>query len=187
MSAQDQSKWNERHAHGDPGEPPGPFWRRVSPWIPQQGTALDVAGGLGRHAFAMARHGLRVTLLDVSDVAVAAVNARATELALNVVARQWDLETNGVPAELHDVVWCTFFWEAAVWAALEHVVKPGGVLCLAHPTQLNLQRHARPSARWLLAPGAIHAVVPGWERLWEFEDWTPQGTHEAQLVARRPR
>lgn len=183
----DQHRWDSRYAQEQGPEQPAALWSHARAFLPRVGTALDVAGGTGRHAFVLAQHGLRVTLLDVSAVAVDTVNQHARAHGLAVTAHQWDAAVAPLPEGRWDVVWCTFFHDVTVWGALASRVAPGGVLCVAHPTQRNLERNAHPSARWLGAPGEVAALAPGWERLWEFEGWTPGGTHEGQLVARAPR
>ena len=56
----------------------------VAEQLPMKGRALDVAGGTGRHARWLAQRGLRVTLCDISPVALAAARGSATAARLDV-------------------------------------------------------------------------------------------------------
>ena len=50
----------------------------------------------------------------------------------------------------------------------------------------NLERHARPSARWLLDDGELRQV-PGLRTLHHHEDWNAAGRHEVSWVGERSR
>src|SRR5213075_3071128 len=66
----DRERWNARWRE-QAGElaPPAAFVVEHTALLPASGRALDVAGGAGRHAVWLARAGLDVTMIDVSDVA----------------------------------------------------------------------------------------------------------------------
>ncbi len=57
------------------------------------GVALDLACGLGRHAWFLARQGWQVTAVDSSEVAISKLRdaARATGLAMMPAWRTWVL------------------------------------------------------------------------------------------------
>jgi SAM-dependent methyltransferase len=64
--------WEHGEFHGDPGEPisrwtvPYVNHMLLDPWLPPQGSALDVGCGRGVETVRMARRGLSVTALDIS-------------------------------------------------------------------------------------------------------------------------
>lgn len=63
---------------------------------------------------------------------------------------------------------------------------PGGLLVFCQPTERNLERNPRPSARFLLKEGELAELVPeGLEILSLEEAWLEEDRHEARLVARR--
>jgi SAM-dependent methyltransferase len=175
-------KWNERwKERGAPGEPSS-FLRELDDLLPRVGRALDVAGGAGRHALWLARRGLDVTLVDISDEALAIARAagepRLTTLAL-------DLDHQPLPAGPFDLITLFFFLDRRVYAELPMRLAPGGMVIVVHPTRTNLERHASPAAQFLLAPGELPRLVPGVEILRHEEYWSAEGRHEARLVARR--
>ena len=69
--------------------------------------------------------------------------------------------------------------------ALPIVLAPGGTLVVIQPTRTNLQRHAKPSERFLLEDGELPRLVSDLELLHYEEGWLDEGRHEAVLVARR--
>jgi len=117
--------------------------------VPDTGSAasvIDIGGGTGGFAVRVAELGHRVTVIDPSPDALAALGRRADEsgVADLVTGQQGDLGTlpDLVPAGSADVVLCHGVLEivddpAAALAAIADALRPGGVLSL-----LVNQRHA---------------------------------------------
>ncbi|WP_205474650.1 methyltransferase [Nocardioides sp. SYSU D00038] len=110
---------------------------------------LDIGGGTGTSAVRVAELGHRVSVVDPSPDALAALARRARERGLEVAGQQGDLSTLlevSAPASA-DVVLCHGVLEvvddpAAALATLREVLRPGGTLSL-----LLAQRHAAVIAR----------------------------------------
>src|SRR4051794_29422638 len=110
---------------------------------------LDIGGGTGGLAVRIGELGHRVTVVDPSPDALAALDRRAREHDVAVAGRQGDLSMllDVVAAGSADVVLCHGVLEivddpAAALAALARVLRPGGTLSL-----LVNQRHAAVVAR----------------------------------------
>ena len=110
---------------------------------------LDIGGGTGGLAVRIGALGHRVTVVDPSPDALAALDRRAREHDVAVTGRQGDLSSllDVVGPDSADVVLCHGVLEvvddpAAALATLARVVRPGGVLSL-----LVAQRHAAVIAR----------------------------------------
>jgi SAM-dependent methyltransferase len=110
---------------------------------------LDIGGGTGGLAVRIGALGHRVTVVDPSPDALAALDRRAREHDVAVTGRQGDLSSllDVVGPGSADVVLCHGVLEvvddpAAALATLARVVRPGGVLSL-----LAAQRHAAVVAR----------------------------------------
>ena len=89
MNREEQrAHWDLKYEGGLPSlTEPDPFFisayeRFVDPSFPKAGVALDLAGGLGRHALWLASRNWQVTVVDVSDVAIG--NLRQAALDRNV-------------------------------------------------------------------------------------------------------
>ncbi|WP_028645706.1 methyltransferase domain-containing protein [Nocardioides sp. URHA0020] len=124
-------------------------WDAVHPHVAPGADVLDIGGGTGGFAVRVARLGARVTVVDPSPDALAALARRARELAVDVSAQQGDLSTllEVTGPDSADLVLCHGVLEvvddpAAALATLRRVLRPGGVLSL-----LVAQRHAAVVAR----------------------------------------
>jgi SAM-dependent methyltransferase len=178
--------WNARYREEGAPETPSPFVVGLAPLLPDHGRALDVAGGAGRHALWLARHGLDVTLADLSEVALALAADRARRAGLPLVTLQVDLEAAPLPAGPWDVVLCAYFLHRPLLAALPAALAPGGLLAIAHATRSNLKAHPRPGPDHVLEDGELPGLVRGLDVLTYEEGWLESGRHEARLVARKP-
>lgn len=95
------------------------------------GTALDVAGGVGRHTLWLAQRGWMVKLLDVSEVGME--HARKTIFASGAEAgvefEVADLQIcRGLGEDQYDLILVFFFLQRELFPALLSALKPGGLL-----------------------------------------------------------
>lgn len=125
-------------------------WEALGPVLDQPALdVLDIGGGTGGFAVRVAGLGHRVTVVDPSPDALAALARRAREDSVEVAGQQGDLGSllELVGAASADVVLCHGVLEvvddpAAALAAIREVLRPGGRLSL-----LVAQRHAAVIAR----------------------------------------
>jgi SAM-dependent methyltransferase len=126
-------------------------WEALAPVLADRDglDVLDIGGGTGGFAVRVAELGHRVSVVDPSPDALAALDRRAREQGVAVTGQQGDvadlLEVTG-PASA-DVVLCHGVLEvvddpAAALATIRQVLRPGGTLSL-----LVAQRHAAVVAR----------------------------------------
>lgn len=183
-----RERWNTSWQQRAEEREPAAFLTRRAHLLPDRGRVLDVAGGDGRNAVWLAQHGLEVTLVDVSDVAVDRAAARAAAAGVSIEAIRRDVERRGLPPGPWDVIVITYFLDRAVLRQAPGLLAVDGLLLFAHPTVRNLERHDRPSRAWLLAEGELDeltAALDGVEVVEASEGWTEEDRHEARLVARR--
>jgi 2-polyprenyl-3-methyl-5-hydroxy-6-metoxy-1,4-benzoquinol methylase len=89
-----RSHWDIKCTQGLPSlETPDPFFisafdRFVADRFPNGGLALDLAGGVGRHALWLARKNWTVTVIDISEVAIRQLGQkmRQQDLSLELLA-----------------------------------------------------------------------------------------------------
>ncbi len=110
---------------------------------------LDIGGGTGGFAVKVAELGHRVSVVDPSPDALAALARRAREVGVEVAGQQGDLSSlvATVGTDSADVVLCHGVLEvvddpATALATIREVLRPGGTLSL-----LVAQRHAAVLAR----------------------------------------
>jgi tellurite methyltransferase len=190
MSIADRERWDSRYrTEGAESTTPSDFLLTLADVLPRAGRALDVAGGAGRHAIWLARRGLAVTVVDISQAGLDLARAAAAEAGVSLDLVRADLEEEPLPAGPFDVVLCFNFLRRPLFNAFPAVLAPGGLLVYRQPTKSNLTRHARPPAGFLLDDGELPALVQGLEVLRHQEGWFPPGAavqyHEARLLARR--
>lgn len=186
MAAGDRGRWDARWAAAaspEVAEPSG-FLRSLDDLLPRAGRALDVAGGAGRNALWLARRGLAVTLVDVSPVALERAHLVATAAGLGLELLAHDLDDGALPSGPFALVLSLDFLSRPLFAAFPAALGPDGLLVYAQPTTRNLERHAHPSARFLLGEGELPALVRDLEVLRYEEGWFDD-RHEARLVARK--
>jgi tellurite methyltransferase len=187
MSEEDRRKWNTRYREQAGTQEPSGFLRSLAEQLPSTGRALDVAGGSGHDALWLARRGLDVTLVDVSDVALERAVEAARESGVSLRVQRLDLEVEPLPPGPFEVVLCLNYLWRPLFATFPEVLAPGGLLVFAQPTRSNLQRNPHPSARFLLEDGELPRLLQDLEVVSSTEAWTGEGRHEARLVARRAR
>ena len=129
---------------------------------PGASTSLDIGGGTGGFAVRVAELGHRVTVVDPSPDALAALARRAREVGVEVAGQQGDLASlpELVGPAGADVVLCHGVLEvvddpAAALATIREVLRPGGRLSL-----LVAQRHAAVIARAMAGHVAAGARAP---------------------------
>ncbi len=191
MAHDDRERWNARYrAGGHSSASPSPVLLEMESWVPDQGRVLDLAGGVGANALWLAQRGLAVTLADVSEVALAVAVERALGVGVDVGVAALDLETEPVPAGPWAMVLCCNYLQRDLTRRVAEVLKVGGRWMWIHPTVENLQRHAKPGARFLLEPGEAVglAEAAGLRILVAEETWVGDGDgvrHLARVVAER--
>lgn len=191
----DRERWNARWRE-QAGElaPPAAFVVEHTALLPTVGRALDIAGGAGRHTVWLARAGLDVTMIDVSDVALERAERRA--VAAKVIDRvrllRIDLTepspTGDLPTGPFAVIVMFHYLDRVRRDAIAGLLDDGGLLITCQPTVRNLERHPRPGKDYLLGEGELRAwaEAAGLDIVVSREGWNVEGRHEAELIAKRP-
>lgn len=144
------------------GEPYAEFERLIAE-IGRGGEALDLGCGQGRDALMLAKHGYRVTGVDVSSVGVAQMLSRARELGLQVFGVVGDVYMFPFEA-LYDLVVLDAFLHFAKDAPRElellgrcaQHLQEQGLLCLfVHKTPQKLRAFRK----------GLRSLGSGWEKI----------------------
>ncbi len=151
--------------------------------------AIDLAGGVGRHAIWMAQRGWQVTLVDVSDEAVAIAKRNAGDAEVSLDLRLEGLEEFVVQAEEEqfDLILVFFFLQRELFPAFIKILKPGGIILYKTYTveQLKLRPGQGPShPMHLLKSNELLRAFSSLEVQYYRETVKDRGV--AELVARKP-
>jgi 2-polyprenyl-3-methyl-5-hydroxy-6-metoxy-1,4-benzoquinol methylase len=184
---QEREDWNRRYGRGEHLERnPNAFLLKaygefVAPRFPAGGTALDVAGGIGRHAIWLAQRGWEVTLVDISDVGVRMALESAASAGVTIHGEAADLRTHDCGRSLFDLILVFYFLERSIFPALATALKPGGLILYKTYTRKHRKFRGCSHPMYFLEPGELRSAFPGFEVLRYRES---KGM--AELVARKP-
>jgi len=143
MSSEDRSedrsedqrvRWDIKYEQGLPSlTEPDPFFisayeRFVNPSLPRPGKALDLAGGLGRHALWLASRHWQVTVVDLSDVAIGKLSQAALELKVNVELFAGDAAEYKLEPAHFDLIVLFYHLDRSLFPKIVSALKPGGLL-----------------------------------------------------------
>jgi SAM-dependent methyltransferase len=185
----DRARWNARYAGGfEASFEPHPLTvRALSLGLPD-GPVADLACGPSGSALLAAAAGRRVTAVDISEVALDLLAARARRrgLAGLITLVHADLAEWRVAPGGYALVLGTGYWDRVVFAAAAAAVAAGGALGWeAFTAAAGAVRPGLP-AEWCLAPGEPASLLPaGFTVLGQ--DELPDSEHgdRRRLLARR--
>jgi tellurite methyltransferase len=139
MTMDEKASWNKKYSEGSHASlEPDPFLvSACQEFLSGQraGSALDVAGGVGRHAIWLAQRGWRVRLLDISEVGIGLAEKNAAK-ALGPVAKEFLISAEAADLnkmrsfgdQQYDLVLVFFYLQRELFPALISALKPGGFL-----------------------------------------------------------
>jgi tellurite methyltransferase len=151
------------------------------------GLALDVAGGVGRHAIWLAERGWRVQLMDISEVGLAQAreNAGRSVAGLSIATELRDLNTaQDLGRDQFELVMVFFFLQRELFPALITALKPGGHLIYKTYTTEQQRFDGGPTHPMFLLQHneLLHAFSS--LRVLHYHE-TTEGKGVAELVARK--
>jgi SAM-dependent methyltransferase len=189
MSARDREKWDARYgetATRKELEPSGTLALLSSvPPPASNAVALDLACGLGRNTFALARLGYHVVAADISAVALRSiVRRRQPGVSVNVV--QIDVEQLPFAPASFDLVAQVSFLDRRALPGLLASVKPGGLFLLDTFAGSPAPDAAGPRCSdHRLQDGELRRIFDGWDLL-HLEERRASESRATVLARRRP-
>ena len=105
--------------------------------------------------------GFAVDAVDVSDVAVTALQAAALAGELSVDARRVDLESESLPVARYDVIVQINYLQRDLFVALERALRPGGVLIVETVSRAHVEELGKSfDPRYVLADNELLRSFP---------------------------
>jgi 2-polyprenyl-3-methyl-5-hydroxy-6-metoxy-1,4-benzoquinol methylase len=184
----ERESWNRRYAEGEHmAFEPDPFLLTaygefIQPLFPRHGVALDVAGGLGRHAIWMAELRWKVTVVDISEVAFEKAQRKAEERGVAIDFLVRDLNSWSPDRKKYDLILVFFYLQRDLFPALEAALKPGGLLLCKTYTEEHKKFQGGPSREdYFLKENELLRAFPSLRTLYYRETVQEKGI--AELVA----
>ena len=186
-SCPDAERWDARYA--EEGEEwlersPRPLLLNYANALPTSGLALDAASGVANNGAYLARLGLRVIALDISENGLRLAMRRAREEGLDLSAAVYDLSSPWLPPNRFDVIVNFRFLERATFPVYRQALKNGGWLFFE-----TFVKTAGDSDRpeYYLNAGELKQAFQDFEILnWKEAKIPGADRATAQLVARKP-
>ena len=187
-----RERWNQKYREASGAGTwtvPDPFLAQafskyILPLFPCGASALDLAGGAGRHAIWLAQQGWEVTLIDISETGVEQARQNAGPLASHIHFVVDDLTRFKASQTQFEVVMACFYLERKIFSEMVKVVRPGGLLVYKTHTLAQAKMTGGPkNPAHLLEPGELLQLARGLCVLHYQEEAAKKAT--AELVARK--
>ena len=196
--------WDERYSTDDYlfGTEPAVFLQSCTPLIEPGQRALAVADGEGRNSVYLAGHGLEVTAMDASSVAIDKARSLAIANGVEVDLRCADIADWDWEPDAYDLVVAIFIQfldpdqRSVVFEGMQRTLRPGGRLLLHgyRPEQVDYGTGGPPVREFMYTDTLLRAAFADLEieRLESYDAEIVEGTGHVgmsaliDLVARKP-
>lgn len=186
----DQARWDARYRNARSIGRPAGVLEHYQRLLPQEGTALDLACGLGGNAILLAQQGLETHAWDISPVALQTLAEQALHSSLFIQTEVRDIASQPPEPESFDVIVVSYFLERSTFPALVKALKPNGLILYQTFTQKHFSDSGpgnpdyRLQANELLRHFADLQVIAYHEN---YLPWLETPVDEACVVARKIR
>ena len=128
MTDELQRRWDDRYGNNNDVPQACQVLREFSHLLPSQGSALDLASGMGGNALLLAKQGLATTAWDLSPVGIKKLGSLAQQQSLVIDAQARDIIAAPPTENSFDVIVVSYFLERQLFPALLAALKPSGLL-----------------------------------------------------------
>jgi tellurite methyltransferase len=128
--------------------------------LPEGGTALDFACGLGGNALWLAERGFRVSAWDLSSVAIARLREAARLRGLHIDARVRDLTARPPSPESFELILVAHFLDRDLAPSIAAALRPGGLLFYQTFARESRGRRGPTSPAYRLARNELIHLFP---------------------------
>ena len=162
-----RTHWDLKYEQGLPSlEKPDPFYlsafdQFVAKLFPNGGPALDLAGGIGRHALWLAKRNWQVTVVDVSEVAIRKLDQKARQLNLTLDLFALDAKEYCFKPAVFDLIVMFYHFDRDICPRVLSTLKPGGFLICKSSLSWDSYEGAAPVSIRPLERSEILSALPG--------------------------
>jgi SAM-dependent methyltransferase len=161
-----RSHWDLKYQQGLPSlEKPDPFFLNafdqfVGDSFPNGGTALDLAGGIGRHALWLAKRNWQVTVVDISEVAIRKLDQKAQQLGLTLDLLAVDAKDYPFRPACFDLIVMFYHFDRDICSRVLSTLKPGGFVICKSGVYWDSYEGTAPANLRPLAKSEILSLLP---------------------------
>jgi SAM-dependent methyltransferase len=165
-SEHERAHWDLKYEQGLPSlESPDPFFvtafnQFVADHFPNGGTALDLAGGVGRHALWLAKRNWQVTVVDISEVAIRKLDRIALQLDLTLDLFALDATEYQFKPGRFDLIVMFYHFDRDICPRILSALKPGGFLICKSSLSWDTHEGTAPTTMGPLAKNEILSMLP---------------------------
>jgi SAM-dependent methyltransferase len=165
-SEESRARWDLKYEQGLPSlTEPDPFFvsaceQFVCPLFPNAGMALDLAGGLGRHALWLASRSWQVTVVDLSDVAIRKLSHAALEQNLKLELLVADASDYNFEPSRFDLIVLFYHLDRHLFPKMVSALKPGGLLICKMSLRWNSNGESTRATTHPLERNELPSLLP---------------------------
>jgi tellurite methyltransferase len=152
--------WDARHGGTRAIPKPALVLRQWPHLLPEGGTALDFACGLGGSTLWLAERGFRVSAWDLSNVAIARLREAAQLRGLHIDARVRDLTARPPSPESFELILVAHFLDRDLAPSIAAALRPGGLLFYQTFARESHGRRGPTSPAYRLARNELIHLFP---------------------------
>lgn len=185
-----KNKWDEIYRQRSTKPEPATMLLRYSHLLPKQGTALDLACGLGGNAVLLDQMGMHVDAWDISPVAIEHINHNKSASS-NINPLAVNINDATFPKSQYDVITVSRFLEQRLANDIIAALKPQGLLFYQTFTREKALPGGPSNPKFLLQKGELLSLFSPLTPIIYHEEGcigdTSKGIrNEAILIAQKP-
>jgi SAM-dependent methyltransferase len=183
--------WDQKYAQGLPSlTKPDPFFLSayesfVQPLFPRAGVALDLAGGLGRHALWLATRNWRVTVVDVSSVAIGKLSQAADQRTLTLNLFVADAAEHEFGFAGFDLIVLFYHFDRGLFPKIVSALSPGGIVICKMAVRWGSGIGAKTNEENPLARNELVSLFPDLHVI-DYEERPIRDRGVVKFVGRKP-
>ncbi len=123
--------------------------------LPEHGTALDLACGMGGNAIMLAKKGLQVDAIDISTVIIEKLDDFAKQQQLSLSAIKGDVEKQPLPKSHYDIIIVSYFLDRNSFSKIIGALKSKGMLFYQTWSKERVTERGPSTAQFRLEKGEL--------------------------------
>ena len=154
--------------------------------FPDAGVALDLAGGLGRHALWLASRHWQVRVVDLSDVAIGKLTQTARELNVKLELLVGNAAEYKFEPARFDLIVLFYHLDRSLFPKVVSALNPGGMLICKMSLRWGSDGRQTAIGTGLLGRNELPSLVPELHVLYH-QERPVRDRGVVEFVARKPR